>query len=95
MAQSRYSFNLKLPSGGALEWDMTMLNDEQLAHEHSLSYQSLYGHTHKGEIILKGLLDPEYKKSAYISEDQLVEAKRVWKLRFKRAEDELERRFLS
>ncbi len=85
--------NIRLPSGGALEWDMTTLTNDQLEYEYELAHESLYGHKVKGEIVLKGFLDPEYK-SPYFDKTSLEQAITIWKLRFSRAEDELERRYL-
>lgn len=87
-------FKPRLPSGGALDWDMTLLTDSQLEHEYHLAYESLHGHTYQGVVILKGLRDPEYVPLFNCSEEILNQAKQVWNLRFSRAEDELERRFL-
>ena len=86
--------NIRLPSGGALDWDMTTLTDDQLCYEHELARQSLYGHEVNGEIVLKGFLDPEYQPLFSFSREFLEEAITVWKLRYSRAEDELERRYL-
>lgn len=86
--------NIRLPSGGALDWDMTTLTDDQLCYEHELAHESLYGHKVNGEIVLKGFLDPEYKPPGYFSNVTLNEAITVWKLRYSRAGDELERRYL-
>ena len=92
--QNKYELSTRLlPSGGALEWDMTTLTDDQLEHEYRLSYESLYGHTYQGEILIKGLRDPDFDPLNY-KKETIEEANRVWSLRFSRAEQELERRYL-
>jgi len=83
----------RLPTGGALHWDMTQLTDEQLGHEHHLAYESLYGHTYEGVILIPGLLSPDFDKRNFSSEI-IKEALATWTLRFQRAENELERRYL-
>lgn len=92
--KSKYQPGTSLPSGGALGWDMTTLTIDQLEYEHHLAYESLYGHTYEGVIVIRGLRDPEFIPPSSFNKDTLDEANKVWTLRFTRAEDELERRFL-
>lgn len=89
----KYKFGPSLPKGSALEWDMTALTDEQLEYEHKLSYESLYGHTIDGEVVLPGLLSPDANHKGFYKEI-IDNALFVWKSRHQRALDELERRFL-
>lgn len=92
--KSKYKFGPSLPGGSALDWDMTKLTDDQLEYEHHLAYESLYGHKVDGIIRIKGYRDPEYQPPGGFSKEMLSDAESVWTLRFTRAEDELERRFL-
>lgn len=89
-----YIFGPALPPGSALDWDMTSLTNEQLEHEYHLAYESLYGHTYEGKIMIKGIRDPEYVPPQNIDKETIENAHRVWNLRFSRAEAELERRYL-
>ena len=94
LKNKEYTPSPRLPSGGALDWDMTILSDKQLEYEYHLAYESLYGHTHEGVVVLKGLRDPEYVPPCGFKHATIIEANRVWSLRFSRAENELERRYL-
>lgn len=86
-----------LPTGGALDWDMTTLTDAQLEHEFHLAYEVL-NDIHcsyppwNGGVAIKGMLkedDPQKLEDPYWKP-----ALKTWQLRLSNAEQEIERRFL-
>jgi len=83
--------SLNLPHGPATRWDMTKLTMEQLDYERELCHQVLYGYVskeHEG-VFLSGLLSEEHPLRGYYSPCIVDDAVATWKLRLKRAEDEL------
>lgn len=93
--QNNHQGERRLPTGGALEWDMTQLTDAQLEHEYQLAYESMYGHTINGVVVIPGFRSPDFDpQDIYWVKDHYDEALAVWTLRLERAEQELERRYL-
>lgn len=89
----------RLPTGGMLDKDLSTLTDEALKHEHDLAYEVLHDiHCSyppwDGGVAIKGMLKEVAENSERAQGEQFQWALQVWKLRLKRAEDELERRYL-
>lgn len=86
--------NVRLPSGFCLTWDMTTLTDEQLEYEYHLAHESLHGHYINDAIALPGLLSKDLSDMDSELRTMMVGAIHVWKERYRRSMDEMERRFL-
>lgn len=89
----------KLITGGVFDWDMTSISDEQLQHEYDLAYEVLHDiHCPRppwnGGVAIRGMLKEATEDNAHTRSTIFRHALEVWKLRLKRAEDELERRYL-
>ena len=77
-------------------WNYAKMDDEELAHELSLSHQSLTGHLYNGKIHIKGLqTDPDYWIYEH-GERAYYGSLKTWQERYRLAEEEsFERHILS
>jgi hypothetical protein len=87
----------RLPTGGALDWDMTTLTDGQLEHEYHLAYEVLNDiycsySPWNGGVAIKGMLKEDDPKT--LNDPNWKSALETWRLRLSNAETEIERRFL-
>lgn len=86
-------------TGGVFAEDITAYSSEELEHEYELSYEIL-NDVHcsfppwNGGVAISGLLKQDPDKNGICSRETFLEALATWKARLKRAEDELERRYL-
>ena len=66
-------------------WDYSKMDDAELDHEVHLSYESLYGHTYNGEIVLSGLLMDKDRIINLYGEERYKESLRIWQGRHEQA----------
>jgi hypothetical protein len=89
----------RLPTGGVFNQDITKYTEAELEHEQQLAYEVL-NDIHcsyppwNGGVAITGMLKQNPDESS-VGREQFLRALETWKLRLKRAEDELlERRLL-
>lgn len=92
---SQIRSNIKLPSGNALEWDLSKFSQEALEYEYKIAYEALYGVdlTDKYGVKMPGLLVSTHLKER-VGETQFEQAISVWTQRLRRAETALAERAL-
>lgn len=92
---SQTKSNVKLPSGNALDWDLSTFTQEQLEYEYKVAYEALYGVdlTSRYGVKMQGLLASTHLKER-VGEEQFNQAISVWKERLRRAEAALAERAL-
>lgn len=101
MSQQNNKYNPGPPpiGGNVTTADLSDISDEQLEHELQLSYEILHDvhctyPPYNGGVAIKGMLKELAEDEPISRTDGFKRSLSVWQLRLRRAQEELERRFL-